>query len=48
MGLLPPERAAFARGMLGFVARPTGTDAYATEIELGADGSVTANGMPLQ
>ena len=48
MGLLPQEQAAFARGMLGFVARPTGADAYATEIELGADGSVTAGGMALR
>ena len=48
MGLLQQEQAAFARGMLGFVARPTGADAYATEIELGADGSVTAGGMALR
>ena len=48
IGLMPQEQAAFVRGMLGFVARPTGTDAYATEIELGADGSVTAGGMALR
>ena len=48
MGVLPQEQAAFVRGMLGFVARPTGADAYATEIELGADGSVTAGGMALR
>ncbi len=48
MGVLPQEQAAFARGMLGFVARPTGADSYATELDLGADGSVTANGMALR
>ena len=48
MGLLAPERSAFARGMLGFIARPTGADAYASELQLGGDGSVTANGMALR
>ena len=47
-GLLPPEQAAFAGGMLGFMARPTGEDSFASEIVFGPDGSITANGMPLQ
>ena len=47
LGLVPPQQGAMVRGMLGFIARPTGDDSYATEIELGPNG-ITANGVPLQ
>ena len=47
LGLLPPQQGAMVRGMLGFIARPTGDDAYATEIQIGPNG-ITANGIPLQ
>ena len=47
LGLVPPQQGAMVRGMLGFIARPTGDDSYATEIEIGPNG-LTANGVPLQ
>ena len=47
LGFLPPQQGAMVRGMLGFIARPTGDDSYATEIEIGPNG-LTANGVPLQ
>ena len=47
LGLVPPQQGAMVRGMLGFIARPTGDDSYATELEIGPDG-FTANGVPLQ
>ena len=47
IGLVPPQQGAMVRGMLGFIARPTGEDSYATELEIGP-GGLTANGMPLR
>ena len=47
LGLLMPQQGAMVRGMLGFIARSTGDDSYATEIEIGPDG-IKANGVPLQ
>jgi len=48
-GLLPPEQAGMARGMLGMFAIPgSGPDSYTSSIQFGADGSVSANGVPLR
>ena len=49
VGILPDDRAAAARVMLGRVARPgEGGDALFSKIELGTDGSVLANGQRLR
>ncbi|MGB3409461.1 MAG: DUF2125 domain-containing protein, partial [Jannaschia sp.] len=48
LGFLPPEQAAFAKGMAGVVARPVGEDALESLIEFTPGGGITANGMPLQ
>ena len=48
-GLLPPEQAGMARGMLGMFAIPgSAPDSYNSSIQFGADGSVSANGVPLR
>jgi len=48
-GLLPPEQAGMARGMLGMFAIPgSAPDSYTSSIQFGADGSVSANGVPLR
>ena len=48
-GLLPPEQAGMARGMLGMFAIPgSAPDSYTSSILFGADGSVSANGVPLR
>jgi len=47
MGIAPPEQANMGRMMLGAFARPVGEDHLETEIVMGADGTVTANGQPL-
>lgn len=48
-GLVPPQQAGMARGMLGMFAVPgSGPDSYTSAIEFGADGSITANGVPLR
>lgn len=48
-GLVPPQQAGMARGMLGMFAVPgSGPDSYTSNIEFGADGSITANGVPLR
>ena len=48
-GLLPPEQAGMARGMLGMFAIPgASADSFTSTIEFNADGSITANGVPLQ
>ncbi len=49
LGLLPPPQAAMLPGMLQAFAKPgDGPDSFTSRIEMGADGSITANGMPLQ
>ncbi len=49
IGLLPEDQAMGARMMLGLFARPgSGTDTLTSKIELGADGSVTANGQRIR
>jgi len=48
-GLLPPEQAGMARGMLGMFAIPgASADSFTSSIEFGPGGSITANGVPLQ
>ena len=48
-GLLPPDQAGMARGMLGMFAIPgASADSFTSTIDFGADGSITANGVPLQ
>ncbi|MBF9044558.1 DUF2125 domain-containing protein [Rhodobacterales bacterium HKCCE4037] len=48
-GLLPAEQGAFVRGMVNVFARPgAAPDTLETTVEFGADGSITANGIPLQ
>jgi len=48
-GLLPPDQAGMARGMLGMFAVPgASADSFTSTIDFGADGSITANGVPLQ
>jgi len=48
-GLLPPEQAGMARGVLGMFAIPgSGPDSYNSSIQFGADGSISANGVPLR
>ena len=49
IGIVPPEQAMPVRMMLGMFAQPTDeADVFTTRIEAGADGSITANGVPLQ
>ena len=49
IGLVPAEQAMPVRMMLGMFAQPTDeADVFTTRIEAGADGSITANGIPLQ
>lgn len=49
LGLLPPEMMMGARMMMGVMLVPTSEpDSFTSTIELDADGSVTANGVPLQ
>ncbi|QXT39823.1 DUF2125 domain-containing protein [Gymnodinialimonas ceratoperidinii] len=48
-GLVPNEQGAFIRGAANVFARPgAGPDTLETTVEFGADGSITANGIPLQ
>lgn len=48
-GLLPPQQAGMARGMLGMFAIPgAGADSYSSTIEFLPGGAITANGVPLQ
>lgn len=48
-GVIGPEQAAMARGVAGMFSRPGATpDTLETTLEFRADGTVTANGMPLQ
>lgn len=48
LGLLPPEQAMGAQMMLGMLARPgDGPDTLVSEITVGKDGTVMANGLPL-
>jgi len=49
IGLVPPEQSMPVRMMLGMFAKPTDDpDVFTTRIEAGADGSISANGIPLQ
>jgi hypothetical protein len=48
-GLVPAEQGAFVRGMANVFARPgAAPDTLETSVEFGEDGSITANGIPLQ
>lgn len=48
-GLVPAEQGAFVRGMANVFARPGATpDTLETSVRFGEDGSITANGIPLQ
>ncbi|MCU4652435.1 DUF2125 domain-containing protein [Roseibacterium sp. SDUM158016] len=48
-GVIGMEQAAMARGVAGMFTRPGAMpDTLETALEFGADGTVTANGMPLQ
>ncbi|MEJ6395783.1 DUF2125 domain-containing protein [Gymnodinialimonas sp. 2305UL16-5] len=48
-GLVPAEQGAFVRGMANVFARPgAAADTLESTIEFGADGSITANGVPIQ
>jgi hypothetical protein len=48
-GLVPSDQGAFVRGMANVFARPGATpDTLESTVEFGADGSITANGIPLQ
>jgi hypothetical protein len=48
-GLVPSDQGAFVRGMANVFARPGATpDTLESTLEFGADGSITANGIPLQ
>ena len=48
-GLLPPQQAGMARGMLGMFAIPgAAADSYTSTIEFLPGGAITANGVPLQ
>jgi len=48
-GLIPPQQAGMARGMLGMFALPgTEADSFTSTIEFLPDGQITANGVPLQ
>jgi hypothetical protein len=48
MGLLPEEQAMMTRMMTGMIAKPgDGPDTLVSEIEIGPDGTVLANGAPL-
>lgn len=49
IGVVPPEQAAMAKGVLAAFAVPGATpDSFTTRIEATADGMITANGVPLQ
>lgn len=48
-GLVPPQQGAFVRGAIAAFARPGATpDTLETTVMFGADGTITANGIPLQ
>jgi len=48
-GLIPNEQGAFVRGAANVFARPGALpDTLETTVQFGADGSITANGIPLQ
>lgn len=48
-GLLPPEQAGMARGVLGMFAIPgSSPDSYTSSINFDANGGITANGVPLR
>ena len=48
-GLVPPEQVMMVRAMTGMFARPGAEpDSLESQIEFGADGTITANGVPLQ
>lgn len=48
-GLLPPQQAGMARGMLGMFAIPGAeADTFTSTVEFHEDGQITANGVPLQ
>ncbi len=49
IGILPPQQAGMARGLLGMFAIPGASpDSYNSTIGFGPGGSITANGVPLQ
>lgn len=48
LGLIPPDASMGARAMIGAFAKPVGEDEFTSKIELGADGSIKANGQQIQ
>ncbi|MEM7490210.1 MAG: DUF2125 domain-containing protein, partial [Pseudomonadota bacterium] len=48
LGFIPAQQAAFAKGMAGAVARPVGEDQLESTIQFNEDGTISANGLPLQ
>lgn len=48
IGLIPPDASMGARAMIGAFAKPVGDDHFESKIELGADGSIKANGQRIQ
>ncbi len=49
MGLLQPQQAMPVQMMMGMFAKPgTEPDSFTSRVEMGEDGSITANGIPLQ
>lgn len=48
-GIVPPAQSGMVMGMVNVFARPGATpDTLETTVEFGADGTITANGVPLQ
>jgi hypothetical protein len=48
IGLIPADASMGARAMIGAFAKPVGDDHFESKIELGADGSIKANGQRIQ
>lgn len=48
LGLILPDASFGLRAMIGAFAKPVGEDAFVSKVELGADGSIKANGQQLQ
>jgi hypothetical protein len=48
LGVVPAAQAGMARGMIGMIARETGPDAYATEIEFAPGGGISVGGMQMR
>lgn len=48
LGLVPAEASMGIRGMIAAFSKPVGEDHFETLVELGEDGSITANGQPIR